>query len=87
MKQIEMKQKRKRKPNLKNGKINVNEQRETREYYSLSLEDIDLMKLISKILLGPRATISLDILKRYMEKVTGLDLDIIKIERSESPLR
>lgn len=58
-----------------------------REYYPLSLEDIDLMKLISKILLGPRATISLDILKRYMEKETGLDLDIIKIERSESPLR
>ena len=58
-----------------------------REYYPLSLADVDLMELITKIILGPRATISLDILKRYIEKETGLDLDIVKIEKSESPLR
>lgn len=58
-----------------------------REYYPLSFKDYDMNELVSTITLGPRASISLDVLKRYLSYEAKTATEGIEIRQSVCPLR
>ena len=57
------------------------------EYYPLKPSEKTIRDLITDIVLGPRAQCSIDILKRYLENESNVEIDSISIFKSESPLK
>ena len=58
-----------------------------REYYPLKFKKAEIKKIVTDIIVGPKAKCSIDILKRYLRYETSVDIERISLNKAECPLR